>query len=108
MINKKVILVGIKILFRVLVPIILLVLPANYFDKGKSLCLSVVLFHTECPACGLTRACMHLIHFEFWEAFQYNMMCFISFPVLAAFWAFMFYKEVKLFKSLTTKSPVTV
>jgi hypothetical protein len=108
MINKKVILVGIKILFRVLVPIVLLVLPANYFDKGNSLCLSVVLFHTECPACGLTRACMHLIHFEFWEAFQYNMMCFISFPGLAAVWAFMFYKEVKLFKSLTTKSPVTV
>ena len=100
---RKIIFVGIKILLRVLIPIFLLILPANQFDKGNSICLSVVLFHTECPACGLSRACMHLIHLEFWEAFQYNMMSFVTFPVLAVFWGLMFYKEVKLFKTLIEK-----
>ena len=102
--NRKQILLGIKLFFRVLIPIVLLALPATYFDKGQSLCISKLFFNVECPACGLTRACMHLIHFDFEQAFEYNMMCFITFPVLAAFWTFMFYKEVKLFRQeLTVK-----
>ena len=95
---RKQIIVGIRLFIRVLIPIVLIALPATYFDNGKSLCISRILFNEECPACGLTRACMHLIHFEFEQAFEYNMMCFITFPVIAAFWAFMFYKELKLFR----------
>ena len=43
---------------------------------------------------------MHLIHFDFFEAFEYNMMGFIVFPILAAFWAVLFFKEVKQFRRL--------
>jgi hypothetical protein len=64
-------------------PLILLLLPADHFDKGKSVCLSVVLLKMECYGCGMTRAMMHLIHFEFTEAFYYNSLSFIVFPFLA-------------------------
>ncbi|MEM9991863.1 MAG: DUF2752 domain-containing protein [Bacteroidota bacterium] len=57
----------------------LLLLPANYFDEGSPTCLSVIAFDIECYGCGMTRAIMHLIHFNFQEAFYYHPF---SFPVV--------------------------
>lgn len=66
----------------VIIPIILLLLPANYFDKGQSICLSVLLFEKKCYACGMTRAIQHLIHFDFHEAWNFNKLSFIVLPLL--------------------------
>ena len=60
-----------KILYRtyltilLIIPIILIFLPANFFDEGQSICLSVLLFEKNCYACGMARAIQHLIHFNF-------------------------------------------
>ena len=66
----------------VIIPIILIILPANYFDQGQSLCLSVLLFEKKCYGCGMTRAIQHLIHFDFDIAWNYNKLSFIVLPVL--------------------------
>lgn len=87
----------IKLAFIVVTPVILLMLPADFFDHGESVCLSRVFFNVECFACGLTRACMHLIHLEFEEAFAYHMWSFIALPALAGFWVHWFLKERKAF-----------
>ena len=87
-----------KLALIVLTPVVLLILPGDFFDNGESICLSKVLFNTECFACGMTRACMHLIHFEFRQASSYNMLCFIVFPLVALIWAQWFFKEWKLYK----------
>lgn len=79
-------------------PIVFIILPADYFDTGKSICLSVLLFNKTCPGCGMTRAVQHLIHFDFAEAFQYNKMCFIVFPLVVYLWGkevWQTYKKVK-------------
>ena len=55
-----------------LTPIILLCLPADFFDYGESICVSTILLDRECFACGLTRAIQHLIHFEFFNAYKFN------------------------------------
>jgi hypothetical protein len=89
-----------KLVFIVAVPVTLLILPADFFDNGEAVCLSKVFFNVECFACGLTRACMHLIHFEFEEAFAYHAWSFIAFPVLAIFWARWGYKEWKAFQKM--------
>lgn len=60
----------------------LLYLPANYFDSGQSICLSVLLFDQSCYGCGLTRAVQHLIHFEFIKAIEYNKLVIFVFPLL--------------------------
>lgn len=88
----------------ILLPIILLFLPANFFDKGESICLSKVLFGLECYACGMTRACMHLIHFDLEEAFAYNMTSFIVLPLLSIVWVKWFIKEWKVYHSLQTSN----
>ncbi|MGC6470761.1 MAG: DUF2752 domain-containing protein [Flavobacteriales bacterium] len=79
-------------------PIVLLILPADFFDEGQSICLSVVLFEQNCYACGMTRAIQHLIHFDFQEAYTFNKLSFIVLPLLI----FSYLKTIKkAFKKLT-------
>jgi len=59
----------------------LLYLPADHFDEGQSICLSVLLADTKCYACGLTRGIQHLIHGNFATAWEFNKLTFIVFPL---------------------------
>ncbi len=65
-----------------LVGIVLFLLPADYFDTGTPKCVSVILFDINCYGCGMTRGIMHLIHFEFESAWEFNKLSFIVFPLL--------------------------
>ncbi|CEN43403.1 conserved hypothetical protein [Capnocytophaga canis] len=67
-------------------PIVLMFLPADYFDRGQSVCLSKTLAGIECWGCGLTRAIMHFIHFEFEEAWMFNKLVVIVVPLLFVVW----------------------
>ncbi|MEI6409052.1 MAG: DUF2752 domain-containing protein [Bacteroidota bacterium] len=88
----------VRLAFWIIVPVILLILPADFFDKGQSLCLSVLLFKQECYACGLTRSIMHLIHFEFEDALYFNMLGLLVFPLLAYQWFLWFWQDWKFFR----------
>ena len=72
--------------FYIVTPIIFLVLPIDYFDTGESLCPSKRFFNIECFGCGMTRAVMHMIHFDFDSAMYFNPLSFIVAPGLAFFW----------------------
>lgn len=61
--------------------ITLLILPADYFDTGQALCLSVLIADVECYGCGMTRAIQHMIHFEFEEAWMFNKLSFVVAPL---------------------------
>ena len=74
------------IIVLLLGPLILFFLPSDYFDQGQSVCLSVVFFDLECYGCGMTRALMHLIHFEFFKAYEYNKLVILVFPLLFLWW----------------------
>jgi hypothetical protein len=67
-------------------PIGLLLLPADFFDSGQSICLSVVLLDKTCPGCGMTRAIQHLIHLDIREAVAYNRMSFVVLPAMIFVW----------------------
>ena len=68
------------------IPITLLILPSNFFDKGQSVCFSVMLFNVECYGCGMTRAVMHFIHFNFAEAMAFNKLVILVLPLLILGW----------------------
>ena len=97
-----------KLFILVALPIVLLVLPKDFFDHGPSLCLSQLLFHIECYGCGMTRACMHLIHLDFEEAFAYNMISLVVFPLLCVIWVQWFLKEFRLYKQYRRKTMAKV
>lgn len=53
-------------------PIGLLILPADFFNTGPTLCPSKLLLQLECSGCGLTRGVMHAIHLDFEQAISFN------------------------------------
>jgi hypothetical protein len=86
----------------VLLPLVLLLLPADFFDQGQSLCLSKLLAGIECHGCGMTRAMMHLIHLDVRGAASFNKLCFIVFPVLSVRWAQWFLQDYKRLQQALT------
>ncbi len=94
MLNKKPF-IYFKIAGYILFPAILLFLPGSFFDNGTSVCVSKVLLNMECYGCGMTRAIMHLIHFDFTGAWEYNKLSFIVFPLISFLWARHFWEDVQ-------------
>lgn len=76
-----------------------MLLSADFFDKGPSLCLSVVLLNKTCYGCGITRAIQHLIHFELSTALAYNKLSVIVLPVLIFIWGQTILKTYKKLKA---------
>lgn len=87
-------------IFLIVTPIILLLLPATFFNNKSTICMSVLLFNQNCYACGLTRATMHLIHFDFYKAWEYNPLSFITTPLISTIWIYYIYKYQKRLKSM--------
>jgi len=83
-----------------IIPIILLILPSDYFNTGRSICISKTVFDVECFGCGMTRAVQHLIHFQFEEAWHFNKLSFIVTPLIIFLWIkhmLKIYKKIKAF-----------
>ena len=88
------------LLILILIPVVLLILPADFFDKGESICLSVFLFDIECYACGMTRAIQHLIHLDFSIGYEYNKLSIIVLPVLILSYFNEIKRIIKIIKSI--------
>jgi Protein of unknown function (DUF2752) len=68
-------------------PVLLAALPSNSFDNtGITLCPSKLLLNLDCLGCGLTRAVMHLHHFEIGRALAFNRSVVLAYPVLVVVW----------------------
>lgn len=85
-------------LILVVLPLLLLLKPATYFDHGPVRCLSRLYLGTECWGCGLTRATMHLLHGDFMEAFYFNALVFVTTPLLILAWAYLLLCSIKLIR----------
>ncbi|MBS7785789.1 DUF2752 domain-containing protein [Flavobacterium sp. CYK-55] len=75
-----------RVIVTIIAPLVLLLLPVTFFDTGESICLSKMLANTECYACGMTKATMHFIHFDFQKAWDYNKLSYIVVPLLFPLW----------------------
>jgi NADH:ubiquinone oxidoreductase subunit 3 (subunit A) len=82
----------------VAIPLTLFFLSPSLLDNNKSVCLSVVFFDQECYGCGMGRALFKIMHFEFEEAYYYNALSFIVFPLLVFVWATELFKNIKELK----------
>jgi hypothetical protein len=99
--SKRVLFYKVYLSVFLLMPVVLLVLPADFFDEGQSMCVSVLLFDQKCYACGITKAIQHLIHFDFDAAIEYNKLSIIVLPLLIFVWGeevLRTYKKIKINK----------
>jgi len=83
-----------KIITLISIPIFLWIMPADFFDKGFS--ISVFAFfgvEDYVYSTGMTRSVMHLIHFDFKSALEYNMLGFFVLPLLFVLWLKLLLKE---------------
>jgi len=75
-----------KVIILIIIPVLLIILPSDYMDHGQSLCLSKLIFNRECWGCGSARACMHFIHFDFKQAWNFNKLSIFITPILVFLW----------------------
>lgn len=67
-------------------PLVFILLPGDFFDNGKTICLSKRFLDIECLGCGLTRGVQHLLHLDFQAAWEFNKLTFIVFPACIYLW----------------------
>lgn len=87
----------IKIISLVSIPIILWILPSDFFDKGQSIGIFALLgLEDYVYSTGMTRAIMHLMHFDFKGALEYNVLSFFVLPLLFMLWLKLLLKEFSI------------
>lgn len=62
--------------------LVLVILPVEVWEGGRSVCLSKTIFGHQCPGCGITRAISSVLHLRFGDAFAHNPMIVVVFPLL--------------------------
>ncbi|MFT4661216.1 MAG: hypothetical protein ACI87N_000638 [Flavobacteriales bacterium] len=83
-----------KIITLAAIPISLWMMPVNFFDKGRS--ISVFAFfgvEDYVYSTGMTRSIMHLMHFDFNGALEYNILSFFVLPLLFVLWSKLLLRE---------------
>ena len=79
-------------------PLAVVLLPADFFDSGRSVCLSITLFDQTCYGCGMTRAVQHAMHFDFKTAYAFNPLVGIVLPLLILAWGMEFKRQIRIYK----------
>jgi hypothetical protein len=67
-------------------PLLLYLIPLEWFCKQHSVCIIKNIFDIECYGCGITRAVLYGLHFDIQKAINYNKMVVIVFPILIYIW----------------------
>lgn len=76
----------IRVFFYLAIPLYIVLQPVNFMDH-TSLCLIQMIFEKECLFCGMTRAFIHILHFDFVGAYTFNPLSYIVFPSVCL-WVF--------------------
>lgn len=76
----------IKLSGLLLFPVILFFIPLEWLKDQHSICLFKNITGHECYGCGMTRAILSAIHFQFAEAVYYNKLFVVVLPILIYIW----------------------
>lgn len=71
---------------HIVFPIGLFFVPLEWLIEQHSICIVKNIFGTECPGCGMTRAVISAIQFEFVKAFEFNKLVTIVLPIFTYVW----------------------
>jgi hypothetical protein len=69
-----------------ILPVLLYFVPVERLNEQHTICLFKNIFGVECWGCGITRAVLCTLQFDFTTAFCYNKLIVIVFPLLVYVW----------------------
>jgi hypothetical protein len=70
-----------------LFPVALYFIPLNWLGKQPTICLYKIITGHNCYGCGMTRAVLSAMHFQFENAYHFNKLVIIVLPLLIYIWA---------------------
>lgn len=65
-------------------------------STGKSICIFKMIFHKDCPGCGMTRAFYNMLQFNFIKAVNFNIKIIIVYPLIWVLYINYVYKKINL------------
>jgi hypothetical protein len=71
-----------KLFFLIFLGAIFFSIPKIYIGDTYPLCLYRIILNKKCIGCGTTRAVWSILHFNFNDAYEYNKMIIITFPLI--------------------------
>lgn len=86
-----------KITIFIFFNLLLLLLLYNIPVKSKfleNICLIRLLTGKECWNCGMTRAFLSVLHFDFYSAYEFNHNIIIVFPLTIGLYLYSWYKYI--------------
>jgi hypothetical protein len=91
--NKKYRLLRLIVLF--VLPVVLYFIPIDWLEHQHSICLFKNIVGIECWGCGITRALVSAIQFDFLSAWLYNKLIVIVLPFLVYVWGNLIYRDYR-------------
>ena len=70
-----------------LIPVTLFLIPIDWISEQPSVCLFRNITGHDCYGCGMTRAILSAMHLRPADAFGYNKLIIVVFPLLVYIWA---------------------
>jgi hypothetical protein len=77
---------SLKFIGLLIFPVFLYLIPVEWLNEQHSICLFKNIFGRECYGCGMTRAILSAIHFDFEAAFNFNKLVIIVLPLFIYVW----------------------
>jgi hypothetical protein len=97
-VEKSCFLIYSKLLGLTIFPFLLYLVPLYWLNKQHSICLIKNIFGVECYGCGIARAIISAIQFNFVSAYEYNHLIIIVLPILIYLWVKMIINTIKQIK----------
>lgn len=72
----------IKGIVLLLFPIAFYFIPIKWLNESHTICIYKNITGNDCYGCGITRAILSVLHLQFANAFHYNKLVIIVFPLL--------------------------
>jgi hypothetical protein len=91
-------LIYLKLVGLVAFPIFLYLVPLDWLNKQHSICLIKNIFGIECFGCGISRAIISAIQFDFTNAYMFNHLVIIVLPIFIYVWLKMIINTIKEIK----------
>lgn len=71
-----------KFVLILFLTIVFFLIPKEFLGETYPICLFRLILNKECLGCGTTRAFWSVLHLNFAEAYEYNKLVVITFPLL--------------------------